>query len=467
MNDNQVFLDVKLQVDSSYVESELKRLQKESRDIEIKWEVDAESGKQSMERLTASIKNSFGEVTKEIYEANKALDTFTRITQEKPSSRNEFVQQWKDTVTEMNKAKEKLNELKKQNAGDKLGMKAELEIIEKKITGMRNSLNTKGGDNPNMDAKNLDVTLQKNIASLKEINKLTSQAGSTATKRSGMAYEMEKTKAKLEEVIAKMKKLNSEKNKSALKSSGLDLKADEAEKELDSLQAKLGSLKMNSPHLSSDFRDLKKEINSTGNSVDKLGRDLEGELGDKLTDTKLRAYNLAQAMMNYKRTNKDFLSTATKQDFEEQIRLLLTQGETATEVANQIRMANQTFVDGKGESIGNQDKMGFFGKALQRFREFAPLSLSMSLTYKALNLFTQGMREAVRVVQEVDKAMVELRKVTSGTESTYNSFKKTAFDTGSFWDRSNKCYSRLRSYGIYNRAISWTCTTSTVDVKRR
>lgn len=224
---------------------------------------------------------------------------------------------------------------------------------------------------------------------------------------------------------------------SKLKEFGMEGEVAKFNARLDELRHKLSMVDVNSASASNTIKELNNDYKNTERELQVLTK--------TFADFETEQYNQAmtarkkfQEVQNLLGDKGRFIPQGTHDTLNKLTQELLQGGLSADEFIRKLRELNIVLEDTKIQSKEAELNENVFSKSITRFKDFAPLSISLSLAYSALNLVKRGLRESAMAVKEMDTAMVELRKVTNESDQTYRAFMKTAVDVGRAVGRSGK-----------------------------
>lgn len=165
-----------------------------------------------------------------------------------------------------------------------------------------------------------------------------------------------------------------------------------------------------------------RELNRTINSDVKLFND-----GDKISEQLSKQKTLVLDLINTKSHLFEQEDIAKIKNIENRLNGL---NGTLKEQQETLRETGSELSGFKNKAREAEAGLSPLKKAFMEFKKFSIKSLTLSAMYKAVNMVTSGLREATRAVVEMDTAMVDLKKVTDESESTYKNFMSTATSIG-------------------------------------
>lgn len=426
---DQIFLDMTLLVDDSQAKEKIDAFAKKYQKITYEMDFDTKSG-EAITRITGQIQDHMGTVKKEVLDLNKGLDNTARTLTVNKTASEAFRDSWDKARGSVSDTLKYVKEMQSSMGSGKLKSFGLSDGLLKSEKELKSIIATFNALNKDLSKPGRDKELKKLAERFKEVKKEIDDVNKSYKQKNALNDSLKETEKKLITIMDRLKEVNSEANKTQIKGAGLDGDIKGQETKALELAKRLKEVDLSAEGAKKEIVELLKEINTLDKSVIKTSNALDKQLGDSLEKAKVSAKSYAQTLREYVNKNQNLIPQPLQEKAIGSAQLLESDLGTVKEFNAELLKARGIMVDLRGEKIIGEEDRGFFGTAFQRFKEFAPLSLSMSLTYKAMNLMMKAFGESIKIVKETDKALTELRKVTSGTEQTYKSFTKTAFDSG-------------------------------------
>lgn len=427
-------------VNTGKAQEDIQKLIQVSDDIKLHFDLNAtnELGEEftRLSKITGAVKDEFGQIQNYVVSLSGNTHSFTQSLESSAEKVKKFSESWVKAKNDAQQLVYSIYELNRQadegGTGADLGLSRKLEKLKKDINSIDNDF--KKLSRKNVSESERAKSYDELSAKLKKASDEYKKTLTVFNKKSPLNDNLKAEVANLSAVSDKLNAIKKIADVGLLKNVGLDGNVDKQTAELDRLSKELTDIDLFAPKAKEKIQALGTEISNLGRDVNKTSNELEKQttgLEGSLRTMKNLGLNMATYMEKHKKSLSPELIEHVSALLEKSKEELNTKKEIL-DVTNKIKNAQYSM---KAE-VGDAPAPGFTENVIDRFKSFAPLSLSMSLTYRAFNAVTKAMGEMINVAKETDKALVELRKVTSGTDATYRNFTQTAFALGKELGRS-------------------------------
>lgn len=218
---------------------------------------------------------------------------------------------------------------------------------------------------------------------------------------------------------------------------GLTEGIEEARQKLNLLNEEAKQLDIGDPNSAGKLSDIKQEVASLSKTINGLQADFD-KLETEYEQNEIAMVKYSSKLSDLESKHSKFIPPESLSRIES-LRVALSNTNLSLEDQRKILQdVSRAYEEVSAQAKQSESNQSGFGKMVQGFKNFAPKSLALSTMYKLVNAISDSMREAVRAVVEMDTAMVELKKVTSETEGTYERFLSTATQVGRNVGRTGK-----------------------------